>query len=54
MLFFRQKCDEELIGRAGGQTLPKTVTVTILLLFGHVMLCGKLVFIKLSEGPMTV
>ena len=33
--------------------LPKTVTVTTLLLFGHVtLLGGKFLFIKLSEGPV--
>ena len=33
--------------------LPKTVTVTILILFGHVtLLFGKFLFIKLSEGPV--
>ena len=55
MLFFGQKCGEELVGQAGGQTLlhvqlrysfyshklPKTVTVSTLLLFGPVaLLCG--------------
>ena len=55
-LFFGQKCDKELVGRAGGRTLlhvqlwylfssyklPTTVTVTMLLLFGPVMLlCGN-------------
>ena len=53
-LFFGQKCDEESVGQAGGRMLvhvylryffphksPKTVTVTTLLLFGHVtLLCG--------------
>ena len=30
--------------------LPKTVTVTMLLLFGHVtLLCGTFLFIKLSQ-----
>ena len=52
MLFFGQKCDEELVGRPGGQTLlliylqnlfscklpVKTVTVTTLLLLGHITL----------------
>ena len=62
-LFLGQKCDEE----AGGQKLlhvylqdffssyklPKTVTVTALLLFGHVtLICGTFLFIKLSEGPV--
>ena len=33
--------------------LPKTLTVTTLLLFGHVtLLCGKLLFIKLSDRPV--
>ena len=33
--------------------LPKTVTVTTLLLFGHVtLLCRKFLCIKLSEGPV--
>ena len=35
--------------------LPKTVTVTMLLLFGHVaLLCGKFLFIYLSKGPVEV
>ena len=74
-MFFVQKCDEELVGRAGGQTggrtggqkllhvylrylfssykLPKTVTVTTLLLLLHVTLhCGIFLCIKLSEGPV--
>ena len=61
----RAEMCKEVVGRADGQTLvhiqlwyffssyklPKTVTVTTLLLFGHVMLlCGKYIFIKLSEG----
>ena len=33
--------------------LPKTVKVTTLILFGHItLLCGKFLFIKLSEGPV--
>ena len=33
--------------------LPKTAKVTMLLLFGHVtLLCGKFLFILLSEGPV--
>ena len=33
--------------------MPKTVTVTTLLLFGHVtLLCGTFVFIELNEGPV--
>ena len=33
--------------------LPKTVTVTTLLLFGSVMLlCGTFLFLELSEGPV--
>ena len=59
MLFSGQKCEEELVGQAGGQTggqallhivfssykLPKTVTVTTLLLFGHLTLpWGKCLF----------
>ena len=66
-LFFGQKCDEESVGWAGGQTLrhaylwylfssnklPKTVTVTMLLLFGPVtLLCGTFRFMELSEGPV--
>ena len=62
--FFRQKCDEESVGQTGGETLLhlqlqiffssykllKTVTVTMLLLFGHVnLLCGKFLFIILSQ-----
>ena len=61
---FGQKCDEESVGQAGGQTggqtlhhaqlwymfssykLPKTVTVTMVQLFGHVtLLCGTFLFI---------
>ena len=53
-------------GRTGGRTeasprisvyffpykLPKTVTVTTFFFFGHVaLLCGKFIFINLSEGP---
>ena len=66
-MLFGEKCDKELVGQSGGRTLldvqlwscfslyklPKTVTVTTLLLFGHVtLLCGKFLFIKLSEGPV--
>ena len=45
------------VGRTGGgfssYKLQKTVTVTTLLLFGHVtLLCGKFLFIELSEGPV--
>lgn len=56
---------KSLVGRTGGRTdtsprtalllvfsynLPKTVTVTTLLLFDHVtLLCGKFLFIKLSQ-----
>ena len=33
--------------------LPKTFTVTTLLLFGHVtLLCGTFLYIQLSEGPV--
>ena len=32
--------------------LSKTVTVTTLLLFGYVTLCGKFLSVKLSEGPV--
>ena len=33
--------------------LPKTVTVTMLLLFGHVeLLCGTFLCIYLVEGPV--
>ena len=54
-LFYWQKCEEESVGQTGGQTLlhvylryffsscklSKTVTVSALLLFGHVTLfCG--------------
>ena len=57
---FGQKCDEESGGQTGGQTLhhaqlwymfssyklPKTVTVTMVQLFGHVtLLCGTFLFI---------
>ena len=64
--FFRWKCEEESVGQAGGRRfsmyscgifssyqLPKTVTVTTLLLFGPVMLlCGTFLCISLSEGPV--
>ena len=63
---FQQKCDEESVGQVGGQTLLhiqlryffpykllKTVTVTMLLLFGSVtLLCGTFLFIYLSERPV--
>ena len=63
--FFGRKCDKELVGGTGGRTpcismvffssykLPKTVTVTTLLLFDYVtLLCGKFLCIKLIEGPV--
>ena len=63
-LFSGQKCDD-LVGRAEdrhsmyscGIFFPhiscQRVTVMTLLLFGHVtLLCGKFLFIKLSEGPV--
>ena len=58
------------VGRMGGRTdtsphtsvvffssykMPKTVTVTTLLLFGHVTsLCGKFLCIKLIKGPVKI
>ena len=67
--FFGQKRDYELVGQAGEQMLlhlyllyffhhtscqgPLPVTVTTLLLFGHVtLLCGTFLYILLSEGPV--
>ena len=57
-----------IVDRTGGRTdasplisvvffslynLPKTVTITMLLLFGHVtLLCGKFLFIKLSQSSV--
>ena len=69
MLFFGQKCDVGRTGiRTDRRTdtsphtsavfsssykLPKTLTVSTLLLFGHVtLLCGTYLFIKLSEEPV--
>ena len=67
--FLGQKCDKVLVGQVGGQMilhielwyfftsykLAKIVTVTMLLLFGHVtLLCGKFLFINLSEGPVSL
>ena len=66
MLFFGQEYDKVSVGRAGGRTLlhiylwyffphmlPKTVIVTMLLLFGHVtLLFGTFLCIRLSEGPV--
>ena len=66
-LFSGQKCNEESVGQAGGQTLlhiylqyffphtscqTVTVTVTTLLLFDHVTCNGTFLCIKLSEGPV--
>ena len=59
--FFGQKCDEESVGRAGGQTGGRTLLHVWLQYFfphiccqrhefGHVtLLCGKFLFIKFSQ-----